>query len=106
MGLFWDVLLGDILPVVGWIAGILIALTLALWLLSGLGVIGRLFTVDLYRALVYERRGICGVCKKPYARSSVLVVDRDFGPEIRFGACPRGHVSTLRAAKTVNYDDL
>lgn len=94
---FWNFVSDDLAPVVGYVIGGLILLMIVLWLLSGLGVLGKLFTVDTYRALRYERHGICGICKQPYTAYRAKTADQAYGPDqVTQGVCPNGHVSILR----------
>lgn len=93
---FWDVVLGDIAPVVGWVIAGIVVLLLLVWIMAGVLELGPWFTRDAYRAIRYERRGVCGICKKPYVRYQSAPADQTYGPDILTqGVCPNGHVSIV-----------
>lgn len=79
--------------IIGWV---IVGLIL-LYLVTGMTELGKFFTVDAYRALRYERKGICGQCKQPYETRVTKPADQMYGPdEVSQRVCPNGHVSLIQ----------
>lgn len=50
-----------------------------------------------YKAIRYERHGICGECKQPYVKVNVSPADQMYGPDvITQDICPNGHKGLAR----------
>lgn len=80
----------------GIILGLGILAALAVGTLSWVGSIAWFFTVHLYRAAKYDRRGLCYKCKKPFAEERTAPADQMYGPSaITQSVCSCGNVSIV-----------
>lgn len=78
MGHFWDFMASYGGPAIGALIGLVIVVYLLGWLYQ----LGKIFTVELYRAVRYDRHGVCYKCKQPYARTYGITADQTYGPDM------------------------
>lgn len=96
MNHFWDFMGKYVGPGIAWAFGIVVLLLILYYFLGFVGGTVWVFTVELYRALRYDRHGVCYKCKQRYVEKVVRHADQTYGAdEVSQWVCPNGHVSLI-----------